>query len=323
MLDFRGSTRGGLVVTFALVILSMGAVLFGQTPAAPLSFEVASIKAAPAITPATVASGKLHVGMSVNAARVDIGYMSLAELIPMAFKVKSYQVSGPEWLNAQRFDILAKMPEGATKEQVPEMLRALLEERFQLKVHRENRDHAVYGLVAGKGGSKLKESTETDPPAVDAATPGITIGAGGNEFRIKASRGGGAVFSSQTGTTKVMPGPDGQMHLEMSKVSMPAFAEMLTRFVDRPVVDMTELKGNYQIALDLSMDTLINIARSTGVGVPAIGGRGESGRAVDASDPSSSSIFVSVQQLGLKLEPRKAPFEFVVIDHVERMPSEN
>jgi uncharacterized protein (TIGR03435 family) len=56
---------------------------------------------------------------------------------------------------------------------------------------------------------------------------------------------------------------------------------------------------------------------------PDAGGRGESGRAVDASDPSSSSIFVSVQQLGLKLEPRKAPFEFVVIDHVERMPSEN
>jgi uncharacterized protein (TIGR03435 family) len=104
---------------------------------------------------------------------------------------------------------------------------------------------------------------------------------------------------------------------------MAAFAEMLTRLVDRPVIDMTDLKGNYQIALDLSMDTLFNVARSAGVGVPAVGGRGEPGRPVDASDPSSSSIFASVQQLGLRLEPRKTPFEFVVIDHVERMPSEN
>jgi len=231
---------------------------------------------------------------------VDIGYISLAELIPIAFKVKSYQVSGPEWLKAQRFDILAKIPEGATKEQVPEMLQALLEERFQLKVHRENREYAVYGLMVGKGGSRLKESIETDQPAVDAATPGITIGAGGNEFRVNAGRGGAAVFSSQAGTTKVMAGPDGQMHLEMSKVTMVAFAEMLTRFVDRPVIDMTELKGNYQVALDLSMDTLFNIARSAGVGVPGLGGRGQPGRPVDASDPSSSSVFASVQQLGLR-----------------------
>jgi len=304
-------------------MLFMPILVFGQAPAPPVSFEVASIKAAQAITPAMFTSGKLHVGMSVDGARVDIGYMSLAELIPMAFKVKSYQVSGPEWIKAQRFDILAKMPEGATKEQVPEMLQALLEERFQLKVHRENREYAVYGLMVGKGGSKLKESTESDQPAVDTPTPGVFIGTGGNELRVNAGRGGAAVISSQAGTTKVAPGTDGQMHLKMSKVAMPAFAEMLTRFVDRPVIDMTELKGNYQVALDLSMDALFNAARFAGVGMPVPGGRGEPGRPVDASDPSGSSIFASVQQLGLRLEPHKAPYDFIVIDHVERMPTEN
>jgi uncharacterized protein (TIGR03435 family) len=321
MCDLRGSAAR-YIITFACVIFFMAPLVFGQV-APPLSFEVASIKASQAITPAMITSGKLHVGMSVDAARVDLGYMSLAELIPIAFKVKPYQVSGPEWMKAQRFDILAKMPEGATREQVPEMLQALLNERFQLKIHRENREYAVYGLMVAKGGSKLKESTDSDPPSVDAATPGISIGTGGDEFRINAGRGGGAVIYSQRGTTKVSPGPDGQMRLEMSKVTMAAFAEMLTRLVDRPVIDMTDLKGNYQIALDLSMDTLFNVARSAGVGVPAVGGRGEPGRPVDASDPSSSSIFASVQQLGLRLEPRKTPFEFVVIDHVERMPSEN
>ena len=100
--------------------------------------------------PSMIASGKLHVGMKVDAARVDIGFYSLADLIRTAYRVKAYQVSGPDWISAQRFDILAKMPEGATREQVPEMLQVLLAERFRLTIHRETRDHSVYALVAGK-----------------------------------------------------------------------------------------------------------------------------------------------------------------------------
>jgi uncharacterized protein (TIGR03435 family) len=272
-----------------------------------------------------IAAGKLHVGMSVDGARVDIGYLSLGELIPMAFKVKSYQVSGPDWLRAQRFDILAKVPEGATKEQVPEMLQALLEERFQLKAHRENRDNPVYALVVNKGGHKLKESPpDTDASAGDAATGGITVGAGSNQIRVTPGRGGATMTSGQLGTVRMVPGPDGQMRMEMSKMTMVAFAEMLTTLVDRPVIDMTELKGNYQVSLDLSMDVLMNVARAAGVGIPALGARGaDPARPVEASDPSSGAIFTSVQQLGLRLESRRAPVEFVVIDHVEKMPTEN
>jgi uncharacterized protein (TIGR03435 family) len=307
------------------LVLLIPTFIFSQ--AASLSFEVASIKPSAEITPqlgkAIIASGKLHVGMSVDGARVDIGYLSLADLIPIAFAVRPYQVSGPEWMKVQRFDILAKIPEGATKEQVPEMLQALLEERFKLKVHRENRDFPVYGLVVGKSGSKLKESPpEPDTPATDAPQPGVTVGVGDNQVRINASRGGATLFSGPNRTTKVTPGPDGQMRLEMSKMTMPAFAEMLTRLTDRPVIDMTELKGNYQIALDLSMDTLFNVARAAGVVIPAFGARGEPTPAV-ASDPSSGSVFASVQQLGLRLDPRRAPVEFVVVDQVEKMPTEN
>jgi uncharacterized protein (TIGR03435 family) len=269
--------------------------------------------------------------MSVDAARVSIGFLSLAELIPIAFKVKPYQVSGPDWMSMQRFDIAAKIPDGATKEQVPEMLQALLEERFKLKIHRENREHAVYALVAGKGELKLKEPpADSDTPPADGAPGGIPFGAAGNQIRVNAGRGGATVLSPQAGTTRISPGPDGTMRMEMSKVAMPAFAEMLTRLLDRPVVDMTELKGNYQVALDLSLDTLLNVAQKVGVGIPGLaGGRvqpgqpGLPGRPTDASDPSGGSIFASVQQLGLRLEPRKAPVEFVVVDHVEKMPTEN
>jgi uncharacterized protein (TIGR03435 family) len=86
---------------------------------------------------------------------------------------------------------------------------------------------------------------------------------------------------------------------------------------------MSELKGNYKLTLDLSMEALLNVARAAGVGVPAFGPRGAPTGPSDASDPGGSSVFASVQQLGLRLESRKAPVEFVVIDSVDKMPTEN
>src|ERR1039457_2612149 len=138
----------------------------GQTPA----FEVASIKLSEPITPAMVASGKLHAGMKIDGKRVDIGNFALMQLICKAYDVKPYQVSGPSWLQSvglagQRFDIVANLPEGATKEQVPQMLQGLLAERFKLAIHRESRDQAVYAMMIGKGGLKIKE------PAAPAPAP--------------------------------------------------------------------------------------------------------------------------------------------------------
>jgi uncharacterized protein (TIGR03435 family) len=102
--------------------------------------------------------------------------------------------------------------------------------------------------------------------------------------------------------------------------------------MDRPVVDMTELKGNYQVALELPMQELINLARAmapelAGVGAPAgLGpgaGAGPGAAAPIASDPSGTSMFQAVQALGLKLEPRKAPVESMVVDHLEKAPTDN
>ena len=114
--------RNRLLASLFLVV----AAAMAQAPAAAkLQFEVATIKPAAPLNPAMVASGKLHVGMNVDAARVDIGFLSLNDLILLAYKVKQHQLVGPDWMKNQRFDILAKMPEGATKEQVPEMLQGL------------------------------------------------------------------------------------------------------------------------------------------------------------------------------------------------------
>jgi uncharacterized protein (TIGR03435 family) len=106
---------------------------------------------------------------------------------------------------------------------------------------------------------------------------------------------------------------------------MEAFAEMLTGFLDRPVVDMTGLKGNYKVGLDISMEDLRNIARKAGMAMPGggpAGGAASSTAVPEASEPASS-VFTTVQQLGLKLDARKTPVETIVVEHVEKAPTEN
>jgi uncharacterized protein (TIGR03435 family) len=323
--------RNPLRIFLTLPLLAIS--LFAQTPAVP-AFEVASIKAAAPPNAKDAASGRIHVGMNIDAARVDLGFMSLADLISVAYRVKPHQVSGPDWMVTQRFDILAKIPEGATKEQVPEMLQALLAERFGLAAHRENKEHPVYALVVVKGGPKIKEATsETTPPPADAPKEGVAIGTPDGEVRVKQTGSGVVINGGKNGPLKMSMGPNG-MHWEAERMSMSGLSDMLTRFVDRPVVDMTDLSGNYQFALDVSMDDLRSLARKAGMGgqmpPPGAGGPAAPGAgpanpapASAASDPSGGSIFVAIRELGLRLEPRKLPVETIVVDHLEKTPTEN
>ena len=310
------------------ITLLLSTAAFAQTPA--LTFEVASVKPAGPLDPVAVASGKMRVGMKVDGAICDIASFSLRDLIRTAYEVKDYQITGPDWLgsnpmSAQRFNIQATMPEGATEKQVPQMLQALLTDRFKLTFHRDTKDHSVYALIVGKGGAKLKESEPDAPPPETPEEPkkGETVvGQGSSQMRVSGNMADGkgmVVKGGPMGKMK-MSMVDGKMHMEAAKMTMEALCEFASRFVDRPVVDMTELKGNYQVALDLSTDDLKNIARAAGVVAP--GGDGAKGSA-EASDPSGSSIFQSVQQMGLKLEARKAPVSIIVIDHVVRAPTEN
>jgi uncharacterized protein (TIGR03435 family) len=119
------------------------------------------------------------------------------------------------------------------------------------------------------------------------------------------------------------------LHMEASKVTMSGFADMLTQFSNmggpgsRPVVDMTGLKGNYQVALDFSLAELMVMARSI---MPEFAGAPATAAdpAAIASEPGgASSIFAAVKALGLRLEQRKAPIEQLVIDRVEKTPIEN
>lgn len=313
-----------LQVPFVAIFYLAGCEMLCQTPGKP-EFEVATVKAAPMLTPGDAKAGKLHLGITVDGQRVDIGYMSLLDLISRAYSVKRFQVDGPDWIITQRFDIQAKLPEGATREQVPEMLQALLAERFHLAVHRGTKDHAVYELVVGKNGPKLKEAA---PDAIPLGQPTAFGGSGGAVSEVKSDNQGRFVVNN--GALKMHMLPNGLMHYEFAAMTIDGLTNFLTGFLDRPVVDKTNLKGTFEVDVDLSRDDLMAAARSAGMPVPGPGNRpatnGTGGNAMPAdaaSDPSGSVLFQSVQQLGLKLEPRKASMETIVIDHLEKTPTEN
>ena len=308
----------------AWLVLSVSG-LPGQAPSTGLEFEVASVKPSEPITAAMVQSGKLHVGMKIDGSRVDIGNFSLLQLITKAYDVKNYQVQGPSWMmspaTAQRFDIVANLPAGATKEQVPQMLQKLLADRFKLVIHKDSSERKVYALVVAKTGLKIKETEQQAAPAGEGApNPAVS---GSSSVTINQNKGGGAEVSTGTGTRqKMTPSADGKtIKFEITKASMALLAEGLTPLVDRPIVDMTELKGDYDVSFDISREELLNVARQQGANVPTAAPAANA--PADAASDPTGSIFTAIQSMGLKLEPRKAPLLTIVVDKAEKMPTEN
>ena len=316
-----------------LVLVSVVATVAAQL-AAPVrrlkSFDVASVKATGPIDPQKIASGAQRLGMKMDAGRVDIDGMSLQDLIMTAFKVKPYQISGQGLggpnilaglLTAERFSVHATFPTGATTDDVPEMLQSLLNERFKLAYHREQKEVPIYALVVGKNGPALEPSTDPDPPAAPAtpdSRPELP------QFNGNPQTGMTMRMGANGGTMKMNMTPDGLMHLEASRMSMAQLVESLVPYVGRPVVDMTGLSGSYKIVLDIAMADVIAMAQSMGfLGANGPGpGAGLPGGG--PTDPGGgSSIFKSVEKMGLKLDARKAPSDSIVIDHVEKTPTED
>jgi uncharacterized protein (TIGR03435 family) len=280
------------IVRAGLMVIMAGAV-FAQTPAQAPAFEVASIKPA---APST--DGKMRVSMGNDPGRVNYSNVTLKDVLQRAYRVKRHQITGPSWLDSDRFDIVAKVPEGVPNDQIPEMLQSLLNERFKLTLHREKKEMPVYALVVGKNGPKL-EKAEDGESAPDKRQ-GIMV---------------------RDGLTL------GTARMEGHKVTLSRFADMLSNMLDRPVTDQTEIQGNYNFTLDVSTEDLMKggvkmQARGGAAGPEGPGGASGDGGPAPESAPGLS-IFSAIQKLGLKLEPRKAPLDFIVIDKGERVPTEN
>jgi uncharacterized protein (TIGR03435 family) len=311
-----------------IAIVLVLAVGLSAGAAGAQTFEVASVKVASPLDPQKILSGQQRIGMKVAGSNVDIENVALPELLYLAFKVRPTQMTGPSWLNsgnpleamsATRFNIHAKMPAGAGEVQVPEMLQSLLAERFKLTYHRDTKEQTAYVLVIGKNGSKLEPSPPDDPKPADAPTTSRpdAVQISGNPQTGMTIRGAG-----NSGAMTMQMGQDGTMRLVTEKMTLEQLAASIERFVDRPVVDQTGLKGNYKIALELSTADLMAAARAAGMNIPGAGPAASP--AAGPADPGGGvSIFKSVEKMGLKLESRKSQVEYLIIDRLEKAPTED
>jgi len=314
------------------LVFSILVLAFGVTIASAQTFDVASVKPAPPLDPQKILSGQQRVGMKVAGSNVDIESVALPELLFMAYKIRPSQMKGPDWLkvndplaaiSAARFDVHAKLPAGGSEDQVPQMLQALLADRFKLVAHREQKEQNVYALVVGKNGAKVEPSAP-ETPAPDGAPPSARpdpIQVSGTPQTGMTIRGAG-----NSGAMRIQM-QDGMVHMVADKVTMEQLAGSVERFVDRPVVDRTGLQGTYKMSLELSMADMMAAARAAGVGAaanaPAGFGAGAPAPAAGPADPSGNAIFQSIEKMGLKLEPSKSSVEYLVIDHLEKTPTED
>jgi|SRR5579883_630832 len=288
-------------ISCAAVVLCATAA-FAQTP--KQQFEVASIKPSGGPT-----SDRMDIGVRLDGAQVHVGSFSLKDYLLMAFNIKLYQLEGPDWISGARFDIDAKVPAGIEKPDIRAMMQNLLEERFGLKTHRGTKELPVYGLTVAADGLKMQPSKvdPSDPPFTGSGTDAVNIKASGGRDGVNLNYGHGTTFSFANNK------------IEGRRLTMPIFAEILGRFTDRPVVDMTKLDVAYDFTIDLSqedyMAMLIRSAVNAGVTLPP-----EALRLMNSSD---DTLMMALRKLGLKLERRKAPIETVIVDEMRKTPSEN
>jgi uncharacterized protein (TIGR03435 family) len=279
-------------------LLIAASTAFAQTKPA---FEVASIR------PSADQVTGVRMGFQATGSQVRVTAMSIKDYVGIAYGTRPQQIEGPDWIGSQRFDVVATIPDGVPGSEVPAMLRTLLEDRFQMKVHRESKDLPVYVLGVSKAGARLTES-KVDPnaPAEPAGT--VNVSGGGNSTGVGVNIGGGRSFAIA----------DNQVQIR--GMQMRDVAEVLTRFVDRVVVDQTGLTKTYDITLELTPDEFnaIRIRSAVNAGVPL---PPQAMRLLDNASPDTLSAPLS--KFGITFEAKKAPLEVVVIDSVLKAPTEN
>jgi len=284
-----------------LLAISLAGFVLAQAPANP-KFEVASVRPSQ-----PMGTDRVDIGVHRDGAQVRMVALPMRDYIARAYRVKLYQVTGPDWLTTERFDVNAKLPEGSTQEQIPEMLQSLLEERFQIKLHREKKELPVYALVIGKPPLKIQESAP-DPASADAPKGTASVTATGSADGVSVDLGNGSYYTFNNGK------------FDVKKVSMDMLARQLERYVDRPILDMTDLKGIYDLNFAVTPEDyqrlLIRAAVNAGMILPP--------QAIQFMDNGSIvSLLDGLQQLGLKMDARKAPLDVLVIDQLSKTPTEN
>jgi uncharacterized protein (TIGR03435 family) len=280
-----------------------------QTP--KLDFDVASVKPSAAYNPISVTNGGKTVTLTGTSFSGGPGSRSpdrftyrgayFRNLLVLAYGLvdRDQQVSGPGWIDSEHYDLAVTMPASTTEAQFRQMLQNLLADRFKLVVHHDTKMLPVYELVVGKNGHKLKESV--DAPPTDAPRAEVSMSKKDKDGFVITPPG----YSGQVMTTG--PGPTGDITQNwfLGRETMAQFARFLKGDVGRNVVDKTGLTGEYDIRFYHE---------------PLRPGA----TAADILDHPILTVFDAVeQQLGLKLVDAKAPFDLIVVDSGEKVPTEN
>jgi uncharacterized protein (TIGR03435 family) len=226
------------------------------------SFEVATVKLSP---PPQWDSININLG-TFRDGTLFLTNVTLNDAIKYAYElVSADQLSGPEWANQVRFDIVAQAEPSTSPEQLHRMMRELLAERLHLVLRPEQKVLPHLALVPGKDGAKIKPSSQPQGQATQVR---------------------------------------GRIHHNQMPMSL--LVSLLSRFERQTIVDLTGLKGSFEVALEWAPDNALSPANA------------------DAPPPGRPNLFEAVQeQLGLKLEARRSPLEVLAVEQAAQVPEDN
>jgi uncharacterized protein (TIGR03435 family) len=309
--------------TAALGLLSTASA-FAQVASSP-RFETASVKPVLDYLGGTVGQRGEGRGcpasIRVNPARVEFRCATLPMLIGYAFRISPDRISGPEWMTgigSPRFNIAATLPEGTSRDDIPEMLQTLLAERFQLTVHRAIANKSIYALVRTTNVVIMKQVLPSQRPgtSIDEESPEEVYG----ETQIRTSSDSGGVpvtliSNPRMGTVRQTGDPYKGQRWVASSISMAGLADLLDKVapLSLPILDMTSLPGRFQIVLEVSLSppaTLVDepVAQS---------------RAVEMEEAVLRAFNDGLKKLWLRLERRSGPVETIVVDRAVKTPLPN
>jgi uncharacterized protein (TIGR03435 family) len=298
------------VVVSAIVYSSLSVFALAQASDADVTFEVASVKPSGPLGPGAFAGSRGGPG-TADPGRIQYSRVPLKRLLMDAYGVQDHQIIGPSWLESELYDVDAKLPPDTGSERFKRMLINMLNERFNINLHKEAREFSGYRLVVAKGGSKLTPlsappalvpESDLDPGKKQKNDPFPTLPPGNQPAMAGSTRNRVKRVAARMTTTEGLAG-------------------FLEHEVGLPVVDRSGLSGSYDFRLEFSTEGL---GGAMYVAVAAAAAARQVQGLPPFADDGGPTLFLALErQLGLQLESSKVSLMVLVVDRANKVPTAN